>query len=76
MVKSIDFNAEVQYLGNIKAVLEQITIKGSDAAMFANVLQAIDNLAKSIDDKQRDINKQLSEPTLNVPTTVASTETK
>ena len=68
-IKSIDFTAEVQYLGNIKAALEQISIKGADAITYANILQAIDNLGKAIDDKQKDINKQLSEPTLNVPTT-------
>ena len=68
-IKSIDFTAEVQYLGNIKAALEQISIKGTDAITYANILQAIDNLGKAIDDKQKDINKQLSEPAINIPTT-------
>lgn len=65
-IKSIDFNGEIQYLGNIKSALEQVNIKGADAVIFANVLQAIETLGKAIDDKQKDINKQLSEPASNV----------
>ena len=71
-IKNIDFNSEIQYLGNIKAALEQVSIKGADAVIFANVLQAIENLGKAIDDKQKDINNQLSEPSLNIPTPAAT----
>ena len=62
-IKNIDFNAEVQYLGNIKGALEQITIRGSEAITYSNILQAIDNLAKAIVEKQKDINTQLAEET-------------
>lgn len=58
MIK-VDLNGEIQYLANIKAALDQISIKGSDAPTFASVQQALENLAKALDEKQKDLNKQL-----------------
>lgn len=69
-IKNVDFNAEIQYLGSIKNALEQVNIKGSDAVIFANILQAVENLGKAIDDKQKDINAQLNE----TKTTAAETK--
>lgn len=60
-VKNVDFTPEIQYLGNIKAALEQVSIKGADAVTYSNILQAIDTLAKAIDDKQTDINKMITD---------------
>lgn len=62
-MSKVDLNAEIQYLGNIRVALDQITIKGGDATAFANIQQALENLGRSLNEKQNDINKQLESDT-------------
>jgi hypothetical protein len=58
-MQEVNLTQEIQYLSQIRQALGEVSVKGNDVVIMANIMQATEQLAKSITDKVTEYNTTL-----------------